>query len=578
MSSSEIRNPDFSSLSSTSGSEKKSYQQQNKAICEDLKKRLSKALDNSSQCQKKITDLERRLFDQQESSNQLEIENHQLRSQINSLNEEVSIQKSKVSLLKKDFEKQKNENLNLNAQVNELESVYQKVVQKYKTKSSQLKQLTQIFNDGNFDEIIADLNSQVDELKIQLRNEQESRISCQSENSTLKQQNKIQSDRIERLKNKINILNSNTNDLNQKSMKLSTISQKLAIKNEEYNQLLQNHTISLQKIDDLQKQLSEFQILQQQNQQMKIRIDSLSLENTKLYGQTNISELLQTENEKLKAEQLSFNSQIERLTTENNSLKSRITELEIQNQNLKIVNDKYTSSCQNRFLSKQTTNSTNEEATDDAYINSLRKEIKEMKEKLLEANSTRIERDTLLQDVRILEDKVKKLRLIESENVELKLRIDALLDEINTNQQRENRLNENVQCLMQDRKQLEIVRNKLLKIEDEIDDRSVKEQQLEYQVNFYKSQSREQKLQIDNYEEEIHQLQNELFKYKEFLSSHKAQEKRKDKHKTRIDTQTKLIMKQLDDERKKNIKAKSKIKNLEHTVNRYKVEIDSYDD
>lgn len=598
MSNSDPQSTNFSSVSSSTGSYKKSHQKQYKIICEDLQARLRKALDQSSQNQKQINTLEQQLLDQKRDTNQLEMEKRQLLEQINSLNEEISIQKTKFSFIKKEFEQQKNENAKLSTQINDLESINQNIVQKFKSKSSQLKKLTQVFKEGNFDQVIENLNNTNNELQKQLSNEQEANVNNQSQINTLKQQNKTQSDKIDRLKNKITLLENTTKDFNQASTSLSNISHQLAQKNQEYNELLQNHTNALKKIDDLQTQLAQFQIIQQQNQQMKMRIDSISIENKKLYSKINTNDTLERENERLKSENYALTTQlkqIEKLTTENQSLKSRITELELQSQKLKIANDKFEIMINNKNKNKKRIlaelnknnennafenyldkNDDNEDSDDDAYVKTLRNEIKEMKEKILEANATRIERDTLLQDVRILEEKVKKLRSAESENVELKLRVDALLDELNTAQQRESRLNENIKCLMQDRQQLEVVRNKLLKIEDEIDDRHIKEQQLEYQINFFKSQSREQKMQIDHYEEEIHQLQAELFKYKENMVQHKATEKRKERHKSRLDAHTKLIMKQLDDERKKNIKAQSKIKNLEHTVNRYKIEFEQY--
>lgn len=594
MSTSDPQSTNFSSISSSAGSYKKSHQKQYKIICEDLQARLRKALDQSSQNQKQINNLEQQLFDQKDVANQLEIEKRQLYDRINSLNEKVSIQKTKVSFIEKELEQQKSENSKLSAQVNDLESINQTIVQKFKTKSSQLKKLMQVFKERDFDQVIENLNNENKELQRQLSSEQESNLNNQSQLNQLKQQNKSQSDKIDRLKNKISLLENTTKDFNQASTNLSNVSHQLAQKNQEYNELLQNHTSALRKIDEMQNQLSEIQILQQQNQQMKMRIDSISIENKKLYGKVNDNDILERENERLKSENYALASQIkqiEKITDENQSLKTRITELELQNQKLKIANDKFEVMISNRNKNKQKIlselNKNNEnnnfenndniiDDDDDLYVNSLRNEIKEMKGKILEANATRIERDTLLQDVRILEEKVKKLRSTESENVELKLRVDALLDELNSAKQRESRLNENIKCLMQDRKQLEIVRNKLLKIEDEIDDRHVKEQQLEYQINFFKSQSREQKMQIDHYEEEIHQLQAELFKYKENFAHHTATEKRKERHKSKVDAQTKLIMQELDNERKKNIKAQSKIKNLEHTVNRYKIEFEQF--
>lgn len=600
MSTSDPQSANISSISSSAGSYKKSHQKQYKIICEDLQARLRKALDQSSLNQKQINALEQQLFDQKDAANQLEMEKRQLLDRINSLNEKVSIQKTKASFIERELEQQKNENTKLSAQINDLESINQTIVQKFKTKSSQLKKLTQVFREGNFDQVIASLTNENKELQKQLSAEQESNLNNQSQINQLKQQNKNQSDKIDRLKNKISLMENTNKDFNQASTNLTNVSHQLAQKNQEYNELLQNHSVALKKIDDFQSQLAELQILQQQNQQMKMRIDSFSIENKKLYNKISSNDTLERENERLKSENYALTSQlkqIEKLNEENQTLKSRITELELQNQKLKIANDKFEVMINNRNknkkkilaeLNKNNENNTfdnyintnnddiNDSDDDDAYVNSLRKEIKEMKEKILEANATRIERDTLLQDVRILEEKVKKLRSTESENVELKLRVDALLDELNSSKQRESRLNENIKCLMQDRQQLEIVRNKLLKIEDEIDDRHVKEQQLEYQINFFKSQSREQKMQIDHYEEEIHQLQAELFKYKENFAQHTASEKRKERHKSRRDAHTKLIMEQLDNERKKNIKAQSKIKNLEHTVNRYKIEFEQY--
>ena len=553
-------NSNFGSNSSSIGNPKHSHQKQYKSICEDLQLRLRQALNQSTQYQKQIHGLEQQLFDQKDNINQLELEKHQLNNQINSLNEEVSIHKTKTVFLKKEIEQKKEENEDLKNQINEMEAINQAIVQKFKSKSSQVKKLTQIFRENDFEGVIGDLTTKNHILSKQLKSEKESNENNMNELKTLREQNQKFQNKIERLKKKIDVHENNEKDMGKMSSKLSNLTKQLTDKTDEYKELLQKHTTSLKTIEELQAKLSEFQVIQQQNQQLKMKVDSFTIENKKLYEQIINSDNVERENEKLKSDLANLNiklNQMNRLTDENNSLKMRVADLEFQSQ-------------QRAAQAKIEINA----QSNDEYVKALRKEIKELKDQLQEANATRIERDTLLQDVRILEEKVNRLRSIESENVELKLQMETLSNEISTSKQRESRQEENIKTLMKDRQQLEIVRNKLLRIEDEVNERHIKEQHLEYQIKFLKTQVREQKLQIDSYEEEIHSLQTELFKYKETNAQYTAAEKRKSRHKSHTDKTTKNILEQLEAEKKKNLKAKSKIKNLEHTVRRYKVEFE----
>jgi chromosome segregation ATPase len=140
----------------------------------------------------------------------------------------------------------------------------------------------------------------------------------------------------------------------------------------------------------------------------------------------------------------------------------------------------------------------------------LSREVERLKTDLQEFNTTRIERDTLLQDVKILQDRVAALNAIESQNVELCLKIEAMATENRARNIREARQSEQIARLLRDREQLEIVRNELLRIEEELNQRGGLEKKLQCRVNFYRVQAHEQRAQLGNCETQLKSFQERI--------------------------------------------------------------------
>jgi chromosome segregation ATPase len=200
----------------------------------------------------------------------------------------------------------------------------------------------------------------------------------------------------------------------------------------------------------------------------------------------------------------------------------------------------------------------------------LSRELERLKIDLQEFNATRIERDTLLQDVRILQDKVAALSSIESQNVDLRLRIEAMTTELNARNMRESRQSEQIARLLHDREQLEVVRNELLKIEEELNRRGGLERKLQCRVNFYRVQASEQRAQLDSYEGQVRSFRETIARLEKENAGLKRQVD--DKHATGGTR----IERQLNRERKKSVQTNAENIQLRRKLAKYRAVLDDH--
>jgi chromosome segregation ATPase len=272
------------------------------------------------------------------------------------------------------------------------------------------------------------------------------------------------------------------------------------------------------------------------------------------------------------------NRLIEDLQTRSSKSSSRLDAMTAENRELKE---------QNRVLKSQADRSGNlqeeieslrqqvrktpaRDQADVTRIAEMSRELEQLRVDLQEHEATRIERDTLLQDVKLLQEKVNQLKALDERNVQLSLKIEDVTNTIAGFKLKEKRYKEQISSLLQDREQLEILRKELQRIEEELHEREKIEQKLKTRISHYRTKSQELNLQVESYEEELHELRNKLFTLQTDIVTLPAPVSRVAPSHAKPSSRSKLEL-----ARKKNQIADNEITELKHRVARYQAALDA---
>lgn len=506
---------------------------QYRSICDDLRTRLKLAQKKLDEVSRNNKELEQQVSDSNRNIDEIEFEKKTLMKRNKTLEEHMKIITTKNEALKKELEEERNKKVNVEEIQNEIDEIgkkFQKIIAKKKKKIHRLKEQINSF---------ANIENNANETLTMIQSLQNENISLKTTVQTLKSeitsietQKKFVLDQLESANKQIQTIYQSQESTNNQMRNDS----------QEFIQLKIN-VQSLQQQNDTNKITIE---------QQKRQIEFLTEENQKIT-------VLQQENEKQKRQiklLRDYEQKINQLTTDNKNIRSKLLT--------------YEQTTLDHLTSKPVINAQHE-----VEVKTLQTELNEARGQLHNYHALRVERDTLLQDVTLLEEKITRLKNSEKQNTELKLRVDYLTSQLTESQQREERLNANVQCLIKDRNQLEVMRNKLLRIEDQVIEHENKEMQLQSQINFYKAQSKEQKKQIDNLEDELHLLQTQFRTAREAAKQKEERLKQKNKSLSSFKTKNEDLILLLEKEKQKTVKQKTTISHLTHQVERYKTEMQS---
>jgi chromosome segregation ATPase len=201
---------------------------------------------------------------------------------------------------------------------------------------------------------------------------------------------------------------------------------------------------------------------------------------------------------------------------------------------------------------------------DATRISEMNCELERMKADLTEFTAMRIQRNTLGSEVKMLQEKVKKLAGSDDQNVQLSLRIEDLTTRLAALSMQEKRQSDYVASLLRDRRELEVVRNELLRVEEEVHTREDTELKLKSQIAHYRAKSQQLNHQVQVYEEELQDLRNKVFSlHTEIVAApggHSLKEGRREKSD---------LKKKIKEERKRTRIAENEIAELQRRVARY---------
>jgi len=215
------------------------------------------------------------------------------------------------------------------------------------------------------------------------------------------------------------------------------------------------------------------------------KCDSLKEENNKLYNKSMKYKESKKQNQILLEENSSLKSQIEKIhcirskiqytEAQMHELQHSLNELKEENHSLKMK------------INLQSDNSNN----------GISKKIQD------QLSTITIERDSLLRDVNRLEDKVDRLKFVDSQNTELKIKLEEMQFKLTDYENQCTLLNEKLSLLSQERYKINETRNKIQTIKENIEERESIEQDYRSQLIYYKTQVRELKKQISKYEKKL---------------------------------------------------------------------------
>ena len=507
-------------------------------MCDDFRERLRSAIGSLEQEKRKRETLERLVSELTSVAEQAKCERNQISAQLATYEEHIAIIKKKNEFLQRELEKQQKITKNYEELVAKNESLASKLNRKRKN----LRAVAEYLDENDF-EGVADENAALREKLNRVIEEQAALV---QENTKLRNDNEM-------LQEQVDSLGQTARDTASLQAQLATMTKQLRNKDEELEELeklLEDSRARqdgcVQVMEELQTKCAQLATVQQQNAQMKQRIQEFTVENRQLYEQIGSSG--------------ESKARLRELETVTEKMKREIQQLEMENQSLRI-----------KVQEKQWTVSgePRRNEADVMRISELTKEVESLKDDLQDYNATRIERDQLLHDVKILEAKVLHMKEIDAKNVELSLRVETLTGQVEEAEIRERRQTENITRLVSDRKELEKVRNKLLQIEDEVNERETREQHLLSKINYYKAQISENRKQLNDFEEQFHTLRSELFKARQEKSA-VERELRMSEHKfKKADRQRESLRKRLDAHKHKNISADTKVHRTQHREERY---------
>ena len=512
---------------------------QYREMCDDFRERLRSAISSLEQEKRKRETLEKLVSELTSVAEQAKCERNQFSAQIATYEEHIAIVKKKNEFLKRELENQQK----ITKNYEELVEKNEFLASKLNRKRNNLRVVAEYLDENDF-EGVADENEALREKLNQMIEEQAALV---NENTKLRNDNEMLQDQVESL-------GQTARDTASLQAQLATVTKQLRNKDEELQELerlLEDSRARqdgcVQVMEELQTKCAQLATVQQQNAQMKQRIQEFTVENRQLYEQIGASDESKT--------------RLRELETATEKMKREIQQLQMENQSLRIkVQEK-------QWTMKGDSGEPRRSEADVIRISELTKEVESLKDDLQDYNATRIERDQLLHDVQILEAKVLHMKEIDAKNVELSLRVETLTGQIEEAEIRERRQSENITRLVSDRKELEKVRNKLLQIEDEVNERETREQHLLSKINYYKAQISENRKQLNDFEEQFHMLRSELFKARQEKSA-VERELRMSEHKfKKADRQRESLRKRLDAHKSKS--ADAKVHRTQHREERY---------
>lgn len=261
--------------------------------------------------------------------------------------------------------------------------------------------------------------------------------------------------------------------------------------------------------------------------------------------------------EELEVRTSKTSTRIEALTAENRDLKEETYLLKSQ----AAKSDRLQSEIEDLRRQIQTTE--DKAQADTNRISELNRELERMKSDLAECTGLRGQRDALQDEMRLLQEKVKTLISSDDQNVQLSLRVEDLTARLTALSMQEKRQSDYITSLLRDRKELEVVRNELLRVEEDVHAREDTEMKLKSQIAHYRAKSHQLNHQVQVYEEELQDLRNQVFSlHSEILTTPGTPSR--DGHRDKV-----VLKRKIKEERKRTRIAENEIAELQRRVARY---------
>jgi chromosome segregation ATPase len=483
-------------------------------IISDLQSRLKIALDQVDIHTDLRRSLEAKVADLENQVQELTDEKSQIRSQIESYEEAITLLKSKNTDLKQEIGQ-------LQTAVEHQTHDLQRLGAKLRRRTERLREIPAR---SNFEEALVDENNALKSLVHKLEKKQKS---MSVHNYELDRERQELASENEQLMIKLSAHE-------QRAKVAGSVEAQLMVATAQVKEKSQDLVLMEQRFEDLQRKFGESNRL----------IEDLQARVSK--GSSRL-EAMKTENEDLKEQNRVLKAQADRC----DALQSEV-----------------------EALHKQVRSAPLRDPADVTRISELTRELEELGTVRQEHDATRIERDTLLQDVKLLQEKVTRLKAVEDRNQQLTLKIEDLKGTLAAVQISKNRSKEQIASLLHDREELEIVRRQLLQIEQEAQRKEETERKLRTKISNYRAKHREQSRQLETYEEELHELRNRLFTLQTDIvtvprpvtnrSGRVARAPRKQSAREKLELQ-----------RKHNHMAENEIAELKHKVARYQAALDA---
>ena len=310
------------------------------------------------------------------------------------------------------------------------------------------------------------LKTKIDLLKKELTNIQNQLSQLENRNSELEHDNTRLVSIVEKKNAKIAAIKQNIQDFANDEI-IDSLRQELENANKRIDELElngQKDNINNPFIIQEQQQSNE-----KQEKKLNETINELKIElSTK-----------QQENERFRQKMIKYKAiknQMKNIQEENNSYKIKIAQFSIKTKDSQDYQEK---------------------------IEILRKENEKLKNELENATQNnkplmdiKIERDVLINDTTILEEKIKRLNELEQSNKELKLKSEELFDRLQESAKREAKLVTQVNLLMNERSEIINVRKELAAVHNEVIEREKREMQNAEQARFYRTENKELRRKI----------------------------------------------------------------------------------
>ena len=362
----------------------------------------------------------------------------------------------------------RDQQLRLNIAISEIDKQKQEIFD-LKQKLKQKKQ-----NENNVEKIeLANalehnkiLKTKIDLLKKELTNIQNQLSQLENRNSELEHDNTRLVSIVEKKNAKIAAIKQNIQDFANDEI-IDSLRQELENANKRIDELElngQKDNINNPFITQEQQQSNE-----KQEKKLNETINELKIElSTK-----------QQENERFRQKMIKYKAlknQMKNVQEENNSYKIKIAQFSIK---------------------------TNDSQDYQQKIEILQKENEKLKNELENATQNnkqlmdiKIERDVLINDTTILEEKIKRLNELEQSNKELKLKSEELFERLQESAKRETKLVTQVNLLMNERSEIINVRKELAAVHNEVIEREKREMQNAEQARFYRTENKELRRKI----------------------------------------------------------------------------------